>query len=96
MCGARLHPATERNLGRHEDCEVDYDEELLASLKAWRKATAEEAKVPAFVVFTDATLQAIAEAVPRSVPELLKLPGIGKVKADRYGRACLEVVTAHS
>ncbi|MDF1486791.1 ATP-dependent DNA helicase UvrD2 [Tessaracoccus caeni] len=96
VCGALLHSATERKLGRHEDCEVAYDEELLASLKAWRKTTAEEAKVPAFVVFTDATLQAIAESVPRSVPELLKLPGIGKVKADRYGQACLDVVLSHS
>ncbi|HMR49457.1 MAG TPA: ATP-dependent DNA helicase UvrD2 [Arachnia sp.] len=92
VCGELLHSATERKLGRHEDCEVPYDEELLAALKAWRKAAADEASVPAFVVFTDATLRAIAESAPGSSRELLALPGIGTVKAERYGEACLEVV----
>ncbi|MEZ5085828.1 MAG: ATP-dependent DNA helicase UvrD2 [Tessaracoccus sp.] len=95
VCGTLLQSATERKLGRHVDCEVSYDEELLAALKKWRKATADEASQPAFVVFTDATLQAIAESTPRSMQELLKLPGIGKVKADRYGEACLTVVRDH-
>lgn len=96
VCGELLHSAAERKLGRHEDCEVPYDEELLAALKKWRKATAEEAGVPAFVVFTDATLRAIAESVPRTSAQLLALPGIGTVKAERYGQACLEVIKDHS
>lgn len=96
VCGELLHSATERKLGRHEDCEVPYDEELFAALKKWRKTTADEASLPAFVVFTDATLRAIAESVPRSTRELLALPGIGKVKVERYGEACLTVIEAHS
>lgn len=92
VCGKQLHSAAERKLSRHEDCEVDYDEALFEELRAWRKAVAEESKVPAFVVFTDATLLAIAEAVPTTTAELLRLPGIGQSKVSRYGESVLEVI----
>ncbi|MHA6511634.1 ATP-dependent DNA helicase UvrD2 [Tessaracoccus sp. Z1128] len=95
VCGSQLHTPAERKLSRHEGCEVNYDEGLFEALRAWRKLTAEEASVPAFVVFTDATLQAIAEAAPSSEGELLRLPGIGKVKAERYGGGALEVIRGH-
>lgn len=95
VCGNPLHSAAERKLSRHEDCEVAYDEELFEALRAWRKRVAEETKMPAFVVFTDATLQAIAEAVPTTPRELLKLPGIGQSKLTRYGDGALEVIRAH-
>ena len=70
-------------------------EALLAALKKWRKDTAEKASVPAFVVFTDATLQAVAEAEPATRQELLKLSGIGTVKVERYGQDCLQVIAEH-
>ena len=95
VCGGHLHTAAERKLSRHEGCEVSYDEALFEALRSWRKGVAEEASVPAFVVFTDATLQAIAEAVPRSEADLLRLPGIGRVKAERYGGGALEVIRGH-
>ena len=95
VCGQRLTDAAERKLGRHHDCEVAYDEALFEALRAWRKETAEEAKVPAFVVFTDATLQAIAEAAPTDEAGLLRLPGIGRSKLERYGKAALDVVRGH-
>ncbi|MFT3887012.1 MAG: ATP-dependent DNA helicase UvrD2 [Arachnia sp.] len=92
VCGGRLESAAERKLSRHLTCEVAYDEALFERLRAWRKATADEAKVPAFVVFTDATLQAIAEAAPRDAAGLLRLPGIGQSKVSKYGEAVLGVV----
>ena len=95
VCGNLLHTAAERKLNRHEDCEVDYDEALFEALRAWRKQVADEASVPAFVVFTDATLQAIAEAAPSSTPELLRLPGIGQSKATKYGPGALAVIRDH-
>lgn len=95
VCGEQLHSAAERKLSRHSDCEATYDEALLASLKRWRKETAEAASVPAFVVFTDATLQAVAEAEPTTRQQLLKLSGIGTVKVERYGEACLHVIAEH-
>ena len=61
-------------------------------LKAWRLDEAGRASVPAFVVFTDATLAALAEHRPADVPGLLKMPGIGASKIERYGEAVLEVL----
>jgi DNA helicase-2/ATP-dependent DNA helicase PcrA len=48
-------------------------------------SVSQKQKVPSFVVFTDATLQAIAERAPVSEPELAAIPGVGAVKLDRYG-----------
>lgn len=95
VCGNQLHTPAERKLSRHEECEVNYDEALFEALRAWRKAVAEEAKVPAFVVFTDATLLAIAEAVPTTASQLLKLPGIGSSKVAKYGEGVLEAIGLH-
>ncbi|MFC3997216.1 ATP-dependent DNA helicase UvrD2 [Nocardiopsis sediminis] len=89
ICGNTLIEAAERKLSRCLDCPADYDEALLERLKAWRRATAEEQKVPAYVVFTDATLQAVAEHVPGSVSQLSRISGVGAVKLERYGEAVL-------
>ncbi|MBL6927438.1 MAG: HRDC domain-containing protein, partial [Acidimicrobiia bacterium] len=64
----------------------------VAAVKAWRLATAKAANVPAFVVFTDATLEALLEARPTTPAELLTVPGIGPVKVDRYGDDLLAVL----
>jgi DNA helicase-2/ATP-dependent DNA helicase PcrA len=85
VCGRPLMAAIERKLGRCESCPSDYDEELLTRMKDWRVATSKRQKVPSYVVFTDATLQAIAERAPSSEPELAAIPGVGAVKLERYG-----------
>ncbi len=61
-------------------------------LREWRSATAAEAKVPAYVVFTDATLLALAELRPADAHGLVGIPGIGQTKRERYGEAVLEVI----
>ena len=68
------------------------DPAVLEALKTWRARTARATGVPAFVVFHDTTLAAVAEAKPRNHTALLALPGVGPVKAERYGDAVLEVV----
>ncbi|WP_121436428.1 ATP-dependent DNA helicase UvrD2 [Actinomadura pelletieri] len=85
VCGRPLTAAVERKLGRCEDCPSELNEELLLALKEWRARISAEQKIPAYVVFTDATLQAIAEHGPGSREELARIPGVGKVKLDRYG-----------
>ncbi|MEU7896504.1 ATP-dependent DNA helicase UvrD2 [Nonomuraea sp. NPDC049152] len=95
VCGKTLVAAAEQKLGRCSTCPSDYDEALLEALKAWRTSMAKEAKVPPYVVFTDVTLQAIAERAPRSEQELLSIAGIGKVKLDRYGAAVLDICRTH-
>ena len=52
--------------------------------------------MPAYVIFHDATLAAVAERKPRDRAALLGLPGVGPVKAERYGEALLAVVAAHA
>jgi DNA helicase-2/ATP-dependent DNA helicase PcrA len=70
------------------------DIELLDRLKSWRSETAREQKVPTYVVFTDATLTAIAEHRPADVAALVDIPGIGAGKLDRYGPDVLALVAA--
>jgi len=70
------------------------DPAVLQALRSWRANTARASGVPAFVVFHDTTLAAVAEARPRDRHSLLALPGMGPVKADRYGEALLAVVAA--
>ncbi|MDA8369613.1 MAG: ATP-dependent DNA helicase UvrD2 [Nocardiopsaceae bacterium] len=89
ICGNTLTEAAERKLARCLDCPADYDEELLERLRVWRRSAAEQQSVPAYVVFTDATLQAIAEHVPTSRSRLSRISGVGAVKLERYGDAVL-------
>ncbi len=71
------------------------DPGLLDALKSWRAEAARAGGVPAYVVFHDTTLAAVAEARPRTQTALLDLPGLGPVKAERYGDALLAVIAAH-
>jgi DNA helicase-2/ATP-dependent DNA helicase PcrA len=72
------------------------DDPLLARLREWRSAAAREHGVPAYVVFSDATLQAIAAARPGDRRQLAAVPGVGAVKLDRYGAAVLELCATGS
>ncbi|MFE1571419.1 RecQ family ATP-dependent DNA helicase [Comamonas odontotermitis] len=62
------------------------------NLKAWRTEIAKEHNVPAYVVFADATLAAIAQRNPQSLDELHGISGIGVKKLEAYGEAVLKVV----
>jgi ATP-dependent DNA helicase RecQ len=65
---------------------------LLDKLKEWRKALATEHKVPPYVIFHDATLQAIASAKPANESELGALSGIGEKKLERFGASILKLL----
>jgi DNA helicase-2/ATP-dependent DNA helicase PcrA len=91
-CGKPLATAAEKKRGRCGDCPASYDEELFERLRAWRKERADAESVPAYVVFTDATLQLIAEQRPTSPAALLRISGVGPAKLERYGEGVLEVV----
>ena len=67
---------------------------LLEALREWRRATAREHNVPAYVVFHDATLEAIAAARPQTLDDLSGISGIGAKKLERYGAALLEITGA--
>ncbi|WP_078279818.1 ATP-dependent DNA helicase UvrD2 [Mycobacteroides franklinii] len=96
ICNASLSTPAAVLLRRCESCPSDIDEELLAALKDWRLQTAKEMKVPAFVVFTDNTLIAIAELLPGDDAALVAIPGIGARKLEQYGPDVLRLVRARS
>ena len=62
-------------------------------LRTWRTETSKAAGMPAYVVFNDATLYAIADQRPLSEDDLLDIAGIGPVKVERYGAAVIEIIT---
>jgi DNA helicase II / ATP-dependent DNA helicase PcrA len=68
------------------------DPQLYQRLKAWRLAESRHTGIPAMTVMHDTSLAAIAEARPANEAQLLAVPGIGSVKAERYGAALLAVV----
>jgi DNA helicase-2/ATP-dependent DNA helicase PcrA len=68
------------------------DDELHERLRQWRAAVASVQSVPAYVIFTDATLIALAERRPRQITDLLGIAGIGPHKLSRYGEAVLALV----
>ncbi|MGY0230544.1 ATP-dependent DNA helicase UvrD2 [Longispora urticae] len=96
VCGVTLMDAMERKLGRCATCPSEMDEELLERLQDWRAQVARAAKVPAYVVFTDATLTAIAEQLPSGEPQLVSIAGIGPRKLNLYGEAVLALVAGKS
>jgi DNA helicase-2/ATP-dependent DNA helicase PcrA len=92
ICGTQLVGTVPVKLGRCSDCPSDVDEELLTRLRDWRSTRARELKVPAYVVFTDATLMAIAEQRPIDPAGLVAISGIGASKLDKFGTDVLTLV----
>lgn len=92
VCGRPLVGTEAMKLRRCAECPSDVDVELLDRLKQWRTGVAKEQQVPAYVVFTDATLTAIAELRPTDGAALVRIPGIGARKLERYGDDVLALV----
>ena len=63
-----------------------------AALKAWRAEVAREHALPAYVIFHDATLLAMAQAAPQSMDELSGISGLGAKKLEAYGQEVLRLL----
>ena len=68
---------------------------LFEKLRALRKEIAASQGVPAFMVFSDATLLDMCGKKPRTSDEMLKVNGVGLVKRDKYGEAFLRLLREH-
>jgi ATP-dependent DNA helicase RecQ len=75
---------------------AEEDAPLLSALKAKRRALAEAAGVPAYVIFTDRTLIEMAETRPDSLDAMARIGGVGATKLERYGQVFLEVVAGEA
>jgi ATP-dependent DNA helicase RecQ len=73
---------------------VSYDQDLFARLREWRKNIAAERGVPAYVIFHDSTLQAIAHEKPTSTAALSRIAGLGERKLITYGDQILALIRA--
>jgi DNA helicase-2/ATP-dependent DNA helicase PcrA len=96
VCGKALSDAAAQKIGRCTEHPSDVDVELLDALRAWRSTEAKQRSVPAYVVFTDATLVALAEQRPTDAKALVTIPGIGASKLERYGEDVLTMVREHA
>ena len=67
-----------------------------AALKSWRAAQAAGAGIPAYMIFSDATLRGIAEAAPSTNTELLNVSGVGDAKLARYSEAILAIMNGEN
>ena len=75
---------------------AEEDAPLLSALKAKRRALAEAAKVPAYVIFPDRTLIEMAETRPATLDQMARINGVGAKKLERYGAAFLEVINGEA
>ena len=71
----------------------DEGEALFQCLRELRKSIADQQGVPAYIVFSDKTLRAVADVRPSTPSELLAVSGVGPMKLERYGEAFLEAVS---
>ena len=72
------------------------DADLFQALRATRAQIARRRGVPAYVVFSDATLADMARRAPRTMADFLEVSGVGQTKARQYGEAFLETIAAHA
>ncbi|MER8222943.1 ATP-dependent DNA helicase UvrD2 [Streptomyces sp. NPDC094143] len=91
VCGRTLTDAGEMKLMRCDDCPSDMNEALYERLREWRADQARKSGQPAFCVFTDRTLMAIAETAPDDEHQLARIPGVGMRKLTRYGADVLAI-----
>ena len=72
--------------------EVPVNADLLDALKALRKSIASKKSVPAYVIFTDATLIDMCKKCPETPDEMLEVSGVGRTKLEKFGKQFLEVI----
>ena len=72
--------------------EVPVNSDLLDALKALRKGIASKKSVPAYVIFTDATLIDMCKKCPETPDEMLEVSGVGRTKLDKFGKQFLEEI----
>jgi ATP-dependent DNA helicase RecQ len=94
---AALQPARNPNrlfeaAGYELNPTVQVNEELREYLREWRRNTAREKMIAAFIVLHDTTLDAICQAQPRSIAELRQISGMGEKKCELYGDVILDAL----
>ena len=80
---------------KKENTAENVDSSLFAELKALRRELADKNNVPAYIIFSDATLIDMCKKLPVTVDELLEVSGVGKVKLELYGDRFLQMLKSY-
>ena len=91
----KLEVREEKPKSQTSAMDLDYDKDLFALLKTSRKQIADDLGVPAFVIFSDATLLELAAYLPQDEDDLYQISGFGESKVQKYGMTFLEEITAY-
>ena len=89
---ARPHPSPASSPDTPETVEHP---DLVEQLRQWRRRTCEEKHLPAYIVFSQKTLYALASALPTDLPSLQRIPGFGPAKTAQYGEAVLSIISSY-
>jgi ATP-dependent DNA helicase RecQ len=88
--------AEQEELRRHPSVESEaYDEALFMRLKELRNRLAHEAGVPAYIIFSDATLRDMSQKQPRTLDQFQRVSGVGLVKMGKYGEAFTRLIITY-
>ena len=90
-CGKPL-AGSDKTRRRCADCPAPYDEALFERLREWRLERSRAEEIAPFMVFSNATLEELAERRPQSLSALRAISGVGPGKLDKYGDELLELV----
>ena len=77
------------------DKSINYNKDLFETLRILRKKTADELKVPPFIVFSDAALRDMCIKYPQNKEEFLRVSGVGEIKAEKYGSKFMDVIRTY-
>jgi ATP-dependent DNA helicase RecQ len=91
-------PKKERDVRRSLQAAIELPEAtrtIFDALRAERTRIARQQGVPPYLVFQDLTLRAMAVERPRTIDEMISLPGVGQAKLERYGRSFLAILRQH-
>ena len=84
-----------RRVAPRREGDIDCDEILFEKLRTLRKLLADERKVPAYIIFGDNTLRALAREYPQSLSDLEGIPGIGEKKRAEFGEVFTATIAAY-
>ncbi|MGC3990115.1 MAG: DNA helicase RecQ [Chthoniobacteraceae bacterium] len=88
----RPHEVSERTRTTRRRGEIECDEGLFEKLRRLRKELADERDVPAYIIFSDATLREMARSYPKNEREFSQLPGVGAKKTEDFAEPFLDVI----
>ena len=96
MAAAAPSALEKKKPGKKSRVGEEPENDLLSALKTLRLRLAQNEGVPAYIIFSNATLSDMAAKAPKNMGEFMDVSGVGKVKASRYGKAFLEEIKKFS